>query len=219
MHGANFKAQVKTRSPNRMPGVLDRPCLHFMYVPVQGLKPRLERCLQESLRRLRFPWQLNSGNRRGVGGISRFVACAGKVELSWSATSPPTTNVFAGLGFLSRGQSLLDIRLIGYEGELLWRVQPQLPFMYNSCFDFPLPPAVSGFAADFESFVIVPLLLCKTRHAVGPRVEVGPCRRPRRRQGPPPQLMKWGLGIWVTPVLRLLVYLSPVGCGQKRAYR
>ena len=31
---------------------------------------------------------------------------------------------------------------------------------------------VTGFAADFESCVIVPLLLCKTRHAVGPRVEV-----------------------------------------------
>ena len=40
-----------------MPGVLDRPCLYFMQVPVQGLKPRLERGLQESLRRLRFTRQ------------------------------------------------------------------------------------------------------------------------------------------------------------------
>ena len=55
---------------------------------------------------------------------------------------------------------------------MLWPIQPQLPFMYNSCFDFPWPPVVNGFATDFESFVIVPLLLCKTRHAVGPRVEV-----------------------------------------------
>ena len=31
--------------------------------------------------------------------------------------------------------------------------------------------------------------------------------------------LRWGLGIRVTPVLRLLAYLSLVGCGQKRAYR
>ena len=30
---------------------------------------------------------------------------------------------------------------------------------------------------------------------------------------------RWGLGIRVTLVLRVLVYLSLVGCGQKRAYR
>ena len=54
----------------------------------------------------------------------------------------------------------------------MWPLQPQLPFMYNSCFDFPWPPGVNGFAADFESLVIVPLLLCKTRDAVGSRVEV-----------------------------------------------
>ena len=55
---------------------------------------------------------------------------------------------------------------------MLWLLQPQLPFMYNFGFDFPWPPVVNGFAADFGSFVIVPPLLCKTRHAVGPRVEV-----------------------------------------------
>ena len=31
--------------------------------------------------------------------------------------------------------------------------------------------------------------------------------------------LHWGLGIGVTPVLRLLVYLWLVECGQKRAYR
>ena len=31
--------------------------------------------------------------------------------------------------------------------------------------------------------------------------------------------LRWGLGIRVTPVLRLLVYLALVGCGQTRAYR
>ena len=31
---------------------------------------------------------------------------------------------------------------------------------------------VNGFAAGVESFVVVPLLLCKTRDAVGPHVEV-----------------------------------------------
>ena len=55
---------------------------------------------------------------------------------------------------------------------MLWLLQPQLRFMYNSRFDFPWPPVVNGFAADVESCVIVPLLLCKTRNAVGPRVEV-----------------------------------------------
>ena len=80
-----------------MPGVLDRQCLYFMQVPVQGLKPRLERGPQESLRRLRLFRQLNSGKWGGVGGISRFVACAGslrpagmsQVELSSSATASP----------------------------------------------------------------------------------------------------------------------------------
>ena len=80
--------------------------------------------------------------------------------------------MFVGLGSLSLSQSLPAIRLIGFQGEVLWLLQLQLPFMYNSCFDFPWPPLVHGFAADFESFVIVPLLLCKTRHAVWPRVEV-----------------------------------------------
>ena len=80
--------------------------------------------------------------------------------------------MFAGLGSLSLGQPLLAITLIGYQGEVLRPLQPQLSFMYNSCFDFPWPPVVNGFAPDVESCVIVPLLLCKTRHAVGPRVEV-----------------------------------------------
>ena len=84
---------------------------------------------------------------------------------------PPTTNVFVGLGSLWLSQSLPAIRLIGYQGEVLWLLQPQLPFMYSSCFDFPWPPVVTGFPADFESFVIVSLLLCKTRDAVGPRVK------------------------------------------------
>ena len=45
--------------------------------------------------------------------------------------------------------------------------------MYNACFDFfPWPPIVNGFAADLESFAIVPRLLRKTCHAVGGRVEV-----------------------------------------------
>ena len=85
---------------------------------------------------------------------------------------PIATYVFVGLGSLSLGQSLLAIRLIGYQGEVLRLLQLQLPFMYNSCFDSPLPPVVNGFAADFESFAVAPLLLCKTRDAVGPRVEV-----------------------------------------------
>ena len=80
-----------------MPGVLDRPCFYFMQVPVQALKPRLERGLQKSLQRLRFTRQLNSGKRGGVGGIARFVAWAGsllpaimsQVEVSLSATSSP----------------------------------------------------------------------------------------------------------------------------------
>ena len=67
---------------------------------------------------------------------------------------------------------------------MLWLLQPQLPFMHNSCFDFPWPPVVNGYAAVFGSFVMVPLLLYKSRDAVGPRAEV------RARQGPPPQLMK-----------------------------
>ena len=191
---------------------------------VQGLKPRLERGLQESLRRLRFPRQLNSGKWGGVGG-------GGKSQDSWPVPgpnfqpprarwnypsqqhTPPTTNVFVGLGSSSRGQSLLAIRLIGSQGEVLWLKQPQLPFMYTSCFDFPWPPVVNGFAADFESLLLYlsffarPVMLWR-------RVEVsivsifGPCRRGRRRQGPPSQLMKWrlaslrwGLGIsgcWCT---------------------
>ena len=164
------------------------------------MKPRLERGLQESLRRPRLTRQLNSGKWGGVG-VSQGSWGPGPYfhppRARWNYPSqqhpPPTTNMFVGLGSLSRGRSLLVIRLIGYQGEVLRLLQPQLPFMYNSCFDFPGPPVVTGFAADFESCVIVPLLLCKTRHAVGPRVEVGPCRCGRRRQGPPPQLMKWRL--------------------------
>ena len=129
------------------------------------MKPRLERGLQESLRRLRFPRQLNSGKCGGVGGHFK-IRGVGEVLTSShhepggtilvSNVLPPTTNLFVGLGSLSLslGQSLLAIRLIGYEREVLWRLQPQLPFMYDSCFDFPWPPVVNGFAADFEFLLL-----------------------------------------------------------------
>ena len=106
---------------------------------------------------------------------------------------------------------------------MLWLLQPQLPFMYNSGFDFPLPPLVHGFAADFESFVVAPLLLCKTRDAVGPRVEVSiasivgwsmqvQTSTPRTSAAAHEwrlASLRRGLGIRVTPVLRLLVIIQP----------
>ena len=106
--------------------------------------------------------------------------------------------------------------------------------MYNSCFGFPWSPVVNGFAADFETFVIVHLLLCKTRDAVGPRVEVSivgivgwsvqvRTSRPRTSAAAHEvaiSILTLGFRDYrVTPVLRLLVYLSLVGCGKKRAYR
>ena len=140
---------------------------------------------------------------------------------------PPTTKMCVGWGATSGYQA------DSYQGEVLWLLQPQLPFMYSSCFDFPWPPVVNCFAADVESCVIVPLLLCKTRHAVGPRVEVSivsivgwsmqaPTSTSRTSAAAHEVaigILTLGLGIRVTPVLRLLVYLSLVGCGQKRAYR
>ena len=125
------------------------------------------------------------------------------------ATSPPDDQRVRGP---AQGQPPPAIRLIGYQGDGVWLLEPQLPFMYNSL--------VNGFAADFGSFVIVPLLLYKSRDAVGPRVEVSIVSI----VGRPMQVWTstkrtWGLGIRVTPVLRLLVYLALVGCGQKRAYR
>ena len=129
--------------------------------------------------------------------------------------------MFVGLGSLSRGQSLLTIRLISYQGEVLWLLQPQLPCMYNSCFDFPWPLVVHGFAADFEHLVIVPFRLCKTRHAVGPRVEVSivstvvwsmQARTSRPRTSATAHEVAIGIltlgfrDYRVTPVLRLRVY-------------
>ena len=110
---------------------------------------------------------------------------------------------------------------------MLGLLQPQLPCMYNSCFDFPWPLVVHGFAADFEHLVIVPFRLCKTRHAVGPRVEVSvvsivgwskqartsTSRTSAAAHGVAIGILTLGFRDYrVTPVLRLRVYLSLVGC-------
>ena len=104
MRGENFKCfQVPTRGPNRMPGVLDRPCSYFVWVPVQGLKPGLERGLQESLRRLRFTRQLNSGIMWRGGSRVHTSSHWSQVELSVSATSSPNHSPVRGLGsFVAR---------------------------------------------------------------------------------------------------------------------
>ena len=156
------------------------------------MKPRLERGLQESLRRPRLTRQLNSGKWGGVGGITRFVGPGPYFHpprARWNYPSqqhpPPTTNMFVGLGSLSRGRSLLVISLIGYQGEVLRLLQPQLPFMYNSCISLGHPwslasPLISSPVLLYLSFFARPVMLSghvlKLVHA-GADVDVKDLRR------------------------------------------